>query len=257
MRCVIAAVSSPSRSRSRLSELSRILPHSASGHSSPNASSTGAIATLTAWIKAMRVVIPGSLQRLWLGARIKPRSADASSLGAASAEFAALSAAARRAARSPRPSRRAGLPAIAGYSAAGRANTAGKNEFCRAAARARRTRSREAAYSSSAARSAAATEPWVGTTHAVGQRVTPFVRMNSATAASPPRSANIRPDFLPVIAPAILCPIRRPNRCVQDGLFSCAIWRPAMTDVAVDSSGSNRLRSSPMPAVGRRTHRSE
>jgi hypothetical protein len=41
--------------------------------------------------------------------------------------------------------------------------------------------------------------------------------MNSATAASPPRSANIRPDFLPVIAPAILCPIRRPNRCVQEG----------------------------------------
>jgi hypothetical protein len=36
------------------------------------------------------------------------------------------------------------------------------------------------AYSSSATRSALSTEPWVGTAHAVGQRVTPFVRIYSS-----------------------------------------------------------------------------
>src|SRR5277367_3012722 len=76
----------------------------------------------------------------------------------------------------------------------------GKNEFKRAAVRARRTRSRAAAYSSSAVRSAAATEPCVGSTHAVGQRVTPLVRMNSLTAASPPRSETF--CSLPIIEPA-------------------------------------------------------
>src|SRR5277367_3392767 len=75
----------------------------------------------------------------------------------------------------------------------------GKNEFRRAAIRARRTRSRAAAYSSSAVRSAAATEPWVGSTHAVGQRVTPRVRMNSSTALSPPWSKTFRADLLPII----------------------------------------------------------
>lgn len=54
----------------------------------------------------------------------------------------------------------------------------------RAAARSRRWRSRVIAYSASAARSAAATEPWVGTTQAVGQRVTPLARMYSEITAS-------------------------------------------------------------------------
>src|ERR1700737_3056754 len=53
----------------------------------------------------------------------------------------------------------------------------------RAASRFWRVWSRATAYSSSAARSAAATVPWVGSAQAVGQRVMPLVRMNAATAA--------------------------------------------------------------------------
>jgi hypothetical protein len=54
----------------------------------------------------------------------------------------------------------------------------------RAASLARLIRSRSIAYSLSAARSAAATKPCVGETQAVGQRVIPLVRINSATAVS-------------------------------------------------------------------------
>ena len=50
------------------------------------------------------------------------------------------------------------------------------------AARARSSRSRVAACSSNAARSAAPSNACVGKTKAVGQRVIPLVRMNSATA---------------------------------------------------------------------------
>src|SRR5215471_4948136 len=66
----------------------------------------------------------------------------------------------------------------------------------RAAARARRDRSRAAAYSSNAARSAAATKPWVGRTQAVGHRVIPLVRMNSATTALQSVSHIISPEKL-------------------------------------------------------------
>jgi hypothetical protein len=59
-----------------------------------------------------------------------------------------------------------------------------QNNRARAAAFSRRWRSRSQRYSSSAARSAAVTEAWVGTTHAVGQRVTPFVRMYSSMTVS-------------------------------------------------------------------------
>src|ERR1700730_14980080 len=60
------------------------------------------------------------------------------------------------------------------------------SQYCcaRAATLTRRRWSRCTAYSSRASRSVAATEPWVGRTQAVGHRVTPLVRMNSATAAS-------------------------------------------------------------------------
>jgi hypothetical protein len=51
------------------------------------------------------------------------------------------------------------------------------------AARARCRRSRATACSSKAARSAAASNAWVGKTQAVGHRVIPLVRMNSATAS--------------------------------------------------------------------------
>src|SRR5215467_5864437 len=51
------------------------------------------------------------------------------------------------------------------------------------AARARLSRSRPVACSSSAARSAGSINAWVGRTHAVGHRVMPLVRMNSATAS--------------------------------------------------------------------------
>ena len=44
-------------------------------------------------------------------------------------------------------------------------------------------RSRAMACSCNATRSAAATNPWVGSTQAVGQRVIPLVRINSATAS--------------------------------------------------------------------------
>src|SRR5689334_380509 len=53
-----------------------------------------------------------------------------------------------------------------------------------AATLARRRSARRAAYSPSASRSAAATEAWVGRTHAVGHLVTPLVRMNSATSVA-------------------------------------------------------------------------
>ena len=59
-----------------------------------------------------------------------------------------------------------------------------QNNRARAAAFSRRWRSRSQRYSSNAARSAAVTEAWVGTTHAVGQRVTPFVRMYSSMTVS-------------------------------------------------------------------------
>src|SRR6201993_4649693 len=59
----------------------------------------------------------------------------------------------------------------------------------RVAARSRCSRSRATACCSSAIRSAAAIKPWVGRTQAVGQRVVPFDRINSATAS--PSSSDI------------------------------------------------------------------
>src|ERR1700730_735044 len=81
----------------------------------------------------------------------------------------------------PRPAVESELPR---YLSAGR--DAWISQYCcaRAATLTRRRWSRRTAYSSRASRSVAATEPWVGRTHAVGHRVTPLVRMNSATAAS-------------------------------------------------------------------------
>src|ERR1700741_955489 len=69
-----------------------------------------------------------------------------------------------------------------------------QNNRARAAAFSRRCRSRSLRYSSNAARSAAVTEAWVGTTHAVGQRVTPFVRMYSSMTVSQLASGVIRID---------------------------------------------------------------
>jgi hypothetical protein len=63
--------------------------------------------------------------------------------------------------------------------------------------------SRRDAYSSSASRSAAATAPWVGRTQAVGHRVTPLVRMNSATAASQSFSGTICRN----LASTMECPV--------------------------------------------------
>jgi hypothetical protein len=59
----------------------------------------------------------------------------------------------------------------------------GKNRPLRAAARSRFTRSRTSACCSNAIRSAAAIKPWVGRTQAVGHRVIPLDRINSATAS--------------------------------------------------------------------------
>src|SRR5262249_39926528 len=59
-----------------------------------------------------------------------------------------------------------------------------KSDRDRAASFARRIRSRSPAFSSSAPLSAAATRPCVGKTQAVGQRVPPLLRINSAPAAS-------------------------------------------------------------------------
>ena len=61
-----------------------------------------------------------------------------------------------------------------------------QNSRARVAAFARRNFSCAIACCSNAARSAASTEPWVGRTQAVGQRVIPLVRINSAITASPP-----------------------------------------------------------------------
>ena len=70
-----------------------------------------------------------------------------------------------------------------------------QNSRARAAALARRNFSCVIACSSNAARSAASTEPWVGRTHAVGQRVIPLVRINSAITASPPLALLLCPPF--------------------------------------------------------------
>src|SRR6516164_3094045 len=59
----------------------------------------------------------------------------------------------------------------------------------RVAARSRCNRSRATACSFSAIRSAAAIKPWVGRTQAVGHRVIPFDRINSAIAS--PSSSDI------------------------------------------------------------------
>jgi hypothetical protein len=67
----------------------------------------------------------------------------------------------------------------------------------RAAACARRERSRATACSSNATGSAAATKPWVGRTQSVGQRVIPLVRINSATVSQ---------SFLGIIHPALSRP---------------------------------------------------
>jgi hypothetical protein len=73
----------------------------------------------------------------------------------------------------------------------GGAATDQKNR-ARAAALARRDRSCAVACSSSAARSASSTEPWVGRTQAVGQRVIPLVRMNSAITVSQSSTPPVR-----------------------------------------------------------------
>jgi hypothetical protein len=59
----------------------------------------------------------------------------------------------------------------------------GENCPERVAALFRRTRSRRSACCCNATRSAAAIKPWVGRTQAVGQRVIPLDRINSATAS--------------------------------------------------------------------------
>jgi hypothetical protein len=66
----------------------------------------------------------------------------------------------------------------------------------RVAARSRCNRSSATACCSSAIRSAAAIKPWVGRTQAVGHRVIPFDRINSAIAS--PSSSDI---FLPPSPP--------------------------------------------------------
>jgi len=79
--------------------------------------------------------------------------------------------------RSCRPRPRVHTPALIAHP---KALSTLQNSRARATAFSRRCRSRSLRYSSSAARSASVTEPCVGTTQAVGQRVTPFVRMYSA-----------------------------------------------------------------------------
>ena len=64
------------------------------------------------------------------------------------------------------------------------------------AARARSRLSRVTACSSNAARSAAPTNAWVGRTQAVGHRVTPFDRINSAIASQ--SSSDIFPPPSPI-----------------------------------------------------------
>jgi hypothetical protein len=64
------------------------------------------------------------------------------------------------------------------------------------------------ACSSNAILSAAATKPWVGRTQAVGQRVIPLVRMNSAT-ASQSFSGMIHPASSRIIRTSRDCGIRR------------------------------------------------
>src|SRR6516225_3435215 len=59
----------------------------------------------------------------------------------------------------------------------------GRTRPQRAAARSLLTRSRTSACCSNAIRSAAAIKPWVGRTQAVGHRVIPLDRINSATAS--------------------------------------------------------------------------
>jgi len=76
------------------------------------------------------------------------------------------------------------------------------------------------ACSSNAILSAAATKPWVGRTQAVGQRVIPLVRMNSAT-ASQSFSGMIHPASSRVIRTSRDFGIRRQPLFVMIGRSSC------------------------------------
>ena len=91
------------------------------------------------------------------------------------------------------------------------------------AARARNSRSRVAACCSNAARSAAPTNAWVGETQAVGHRVIPFDRMNSAIASL--SSSDILSPSAPPIAPS--CRLLFRLRHAQTG--------PCVTNVLVTS----------------------
>jgi hypothetical protein len=97
-----------------------------------------------------------------------------------------------------RGNRKTGGPHPA-YRRSGRRHSSSPNGFVRRIALAWRERSLPVAYSASAARSASATSPWVGTTHAVGQRVMPLRRMNSATAASVPLGVCRRPCSMSLV----------------------------------------------------------
>src|SRR6202022_1773511 len=78
-----------------------------------------------------------------------------------------------------------------GYLSSAKGMLASQSDRIRAAALSRRTLSRATAYSASAARSAPPPRPCVGETQAVGQRVIPLVRINSAIALALSSSAKI------------------------------------------------------------------
>ena len=102
----------------------------------------------------------------------------------------------------------------------------------RAAARSRRTRSRATAYCSNAIRSAAVINPWVGRTQAVGHRVMPLERINSATTSQ--SSSDI---FTPLpinsltVRSARGCPaarlLSRPRRCRSIHISGSGVFRRA------------------------------
>ena len=113
------------------------------------------------------------------------------------------------------------------------------------AARARCRRSRATACSSKAARSAAASNAWVGKTQAVGHRVIPLVRMNSATAS--PSSSFIVYSPSTTSRSARCLQANRPLREQQNGYRPIAI----MPEPAFSSQVSSSYRQEVVMVFGK------
>ncbi len=104
------------------------------------------------------------------------------------------------------------------------------------AARARSRRSRVTACSSKAARSTAPTDAWVGRTQAVGHRVTPFDRINSAIASQ--SSSDIFPLPSPIAPDGGVIPSASGADRALCVNFACSVRPPAANADVLAQAGS-------------------